>query len=104
MNPAIHAAIIAATRREEIEKKIEGRLKKAGAIGPASAVALNLEGKEQELIDHALAVGTVKRTAEGRLYLHEQAMADRKERQGFMLLLILLAVGSVIASMVILVG
>ena len=104
MNPAIHAAIIAATHQEEIEKKIEGRLKKAWALGPANAIALDLEGKERELIDHAIVAGTVKRTADGRLYLHEQAVADRKEGQGFMALLILLVIGSVIASVAVLAG
>ena len=104
MNPAIHAAIIAATHQEEIEQKIEGRLKKAGALGPTSAVALDLKGKERELIDHAMMAGTVKRTADGRLYLHEQAVADRKEGQGFMALLIVLVVGSIIASVAVLVG
>ncbi|HET9336903.1 MAG TPA: hypothetical protein VFO12_10915 [Sphingomicrobium sp.] len=98
MNPAIHAAIIAATHQEGIEKKIEGRLKKARALGPASAIALDLEGKDRDLIDHAIVAGTVKRTSDGRLYLHEQAVADRKEGQGFMVVLIVLVMGSLIAS------
>jgi hypothetical protein len=104
MNPAIHAAIIAATHQEEIEKKIESRLKKVRALGPASAIALDVEGQEQALLDQAVAAGTVKRTPDGRLYLNEQAVSDRKEGQGFMALLILLAVGSVIASVAVLVG
>jgi hypothetical protein len=103
MNPTIHAAIIAATHQEEIEK-IEGRLKKARALGPSSAVALDVEGKQRELIDHAIVAGTVKRTADGRLYLHESAVSDRKEGQGFMALLILLVIGSVIASAMVLVA
>ena len=104
MNPAIHAAIIAATHQEGIEKKIEARLKKAGALGPTNAITLPLEGKERQLIDHAILAGTVKRTADGRLYLHEAAVADRKEGQGFMALLIVLVTGSIIASVVVLVG
>ena len=98
MNPAIHAAIIAATHQEGIEQKVEGRLKKAGAVGPSRAIALELEGKERELIDHALVAGTVKRTADGRFYLHEHAVADRKEGRGFMTVLIVLVTASVIAS------
>jgi hypothetical protein len=97
-NPAITAALIAASRQEDVEEKIEGRLKKANAISPASAITLELKDKEQALLDQALAAGTVKRTVHGRLYLDELAVADRKEGQGFMAILILLVVASVIAS------
>ena len=101
VNPAITAALIAASHQEEIEK-IEGRLTKARALSPGSAVALDLKDKEQELLDQALASGTVKRTADGRLYLNERAISDRKEGQGFMALLVLLAVASVLASVAVL--
>ena len=46
--------------------------------------------------------GTVKRTADGRFYLHEQAVADRKEGRGFMAVLILITIASVIASVAVL--
>lgn len=98
VNPAITAALIAASHQEEMEQKVEGRLKKAGALSPGSAVALDLKDKEQELLDQALVSGTVKRTADGRLYLNERAISDRKEGQGFMALLIILVVASIIAS------
>ncbi|MFL6738465.1 MAG: hypothetical protein ACJ8E4_02415 [Sphingomicrobium sp.] len=97
-NPAITAALIAASRQEDVEQKIEGRLKKAKAFSPASAVALELKDKEQALLDQALAAGTVKRTAGGRVYLDELALADRKEGQNFMAILILLVAASIIAS------
>ena len=102
VNPAITAALIAASHQEEMEQKVEGRLKEARALSPGSAVALELKDKEQALLDQALASGTVKRTADGRLYLNERAIADRTEGQGFMALLILLAVASVIASVAVL--
>ncbi len=98
VNPAITAVLIAASREEEVKEKIEGRLKKARAMSPASAIALELDGKQQELLDQAVASGTVKRTADGRSYLDEMAIADRKEGQGFMVLLIMLVIASVIAS------
>ena len=104
MNPAITAALIAASHQEEIEQKIEGRLKKANATSMASAVTLELNDKEHKLLDQALAGGTVKRRADGRLYLNEQVIADRKEGQGFMALLILLVVASIIASVAVLVA
>ena len=102
VNPAVTAALIAASRQEEVEAKVEGRLKKARALSAASAIALELMGKEQQLLDQALASGTVKRTDDGRFYLNEQVIADRKEGQGFKALLILLAIASVIASVAVL--
>ena len=99
VNPAITAALIAAYQ-EEVEQKIEGRLKKAKATSIGRAIALELKDKEQKLLDQALTSGSVKRTADGRLYLNERAIADRTEGQGFMALLIVLAVGSVVASVV----
>ena len=98
VSPAITAALIAAASQEEVEQKIEGRLKKAGAISIARAVALDLEGKDQKLLNQALASGSVKRTNDGRLYLDERVISERNEGQAFMVLLILLVVGSVIAS------
>jgi hypothetical protein len=97
-NPAITAAIIAASRQQEVQEAIEGRLGKAKATGPSSAIALKLEGKEKELLDQAVAAGTVKTTTDGRYYLHERAIADRKEGQGYMALLILLVAASIMAS------
>ena len=104
MNPAITAALIAASNQEGVEQKIEARLKKAGATSIASAIALDLKDKERDLLDQALAGGTVKQTADGRFYLNEQVIADRKEGQGFMALLILLVLASVIASVAVLAG
>jgi len=98
MNPAITAALIAASTQEEVEEKIEGRLKKANAVTAGSAIALELKERERKLLDQALATGTVKRTMDGRLYLDELAIADRKEGQGFMALLIALVALSIIAS------
>ena len=38
MNPAIHAAIIAASQQEAVEEKIESKLREAKALGPSSAI------------------------------------------------------------------
>ena len=101
-NPAITAALIAASRQQEVEEAIEGRLAKAKATGPSSAIPLALEGKEKELLDQALAAGTVKSAGEGRYYLNEKAIADRKEGQGFMIVLILIVIASIMASGIVL--
>jgi len=97
-NPAITAAIIAASRQQEVEEAIEGRLKKAEATTASKAIPLDLDGKEKELLNQALAAGTVKVTADRRFYLNEIAIADRKEGQGLMALLILLVAASIMAS------
>ena len=102
-NPAITAALIAASRQQEGEDAIEGRLGKAKATGTSSAISLPLEGKEKELLDQALAAGSVKKTNDGRYYLNERAIADRKEGQGFMVVLILLVIASIMASGIVLV-
>ena len=101
-NPAITAALIAASRQQEVKEAIEGRLQKAKATGPSSAIPLDLEEKERELLDQALAEGTVKDTGDGRYYVNEKAIADRKEGQGFAIILILLVVASVMASGIVL--
>jgi hypothetical protein len=101
-NPAITAAIIAASRQQEVKEAIEGRLTKAKATGPSSAIPLELDSKEKELLDQALAEGMVKTTSDGRYYLNERAIADRKEGQGFMVVLILLVVASIMASGIVL--
>ena len=98
VNPAITAALIAASQQEDVEQKIEGRLKKAGALSRGSAIALELKDKEQRLLDQAVASGAVQRTEDGRVYLNERVIADRKEGQGFMALLIILVAASIIAS------
>jgi len=102
VNPAITAALIAASREEEVKERVEERLKTANAVSPGSAIALDLDGKDRELLDQAVASGVVKPTADGRYYLNEMAVADRTEGQGFMALLILLVVASVIASVAVL--
>ena len=98
MNPAITAALIAASRQEDVEKNIEARLKKARAVNRSSAIAIDLDEKQQPLLDQALASGTVQRTEDGRLYLNEQVMADRVEGQGLKAFLMILIALSIIAS------
>ena len=102
VNPAITAVLVAASREEEVKEKIEAPLKKAQAVSQGSAIALELGADERALLDHAMASGSVKQRADGRLYLNEIAVADRSEGHGFMAVLILLVIASIIASVVIL--
>jgi hypothetical protein len=104
VNPAITAALIAASQQQEAQENIEGKLKEAKATRLTRAIALDIEEKQQPLLDQALAAGTVKRTSDGRYYLNEQAIADRTEAQGFKVLLIILIALSVIATGAVLVA
>ena len=98
INAAITAALIAASQEEETEEAILGKLRKGNAMSRSSAMPLDLAGDKQELLEEALASGIVAKTADGRFYLNERAAADTKESQGFLVLLIFLIVGSLIAS------
>ena len=105
MNPAIHAAIIAATQQEAVKEKVENMLREAKALGSSSAIIFDpADEAEQKLLEAALGTGNVVRTPDGRVYLNERAISDRQEGHGFMALLILLVIGSVFATVAILVS
>ena len=85
MNPAINAALIAAAAKQASKQGIESRLRAAGAIDAPNATDFLPENDtEKQLLDLAVARGTVARTAAGLVYLDERAIADRKQGQGFM--------------------
>ena len=98
MNPAITAALLAASQDDESEEFILNKLRVSKALSASASIPLDLSEKQRKLLDNALAGGAVVKTVDGRFYLNERVVSDRKEGQGFMALLILLAVGSVIAS------
>lgn len=99
MNPAIHAAIIAASNQEAIEEKIETRLRSAKALGPSSSITFTpADEAERKLLEAALVTGNVVRTVDGRIYLNERAVADRKEGQGYMAILLTLIIATLVAS------
>ena len=98
INPAITAVLIAAAHEEETEEAIIGKLRKGKAVSSLSAMRLDVPDDKREALDQALAGGIVAKTADGRFYLNERAVADRKDSQGFMALLMILIAGSVIAT------
>ena len=104
INPAITTALLAAAQDKHSEEYLATKLREAGALGSSTAIALDLDEKQQKLLDQAIANGTVVKTLEGRFYLNERAVSERKEGQGFMALLILLVVGSIVASLLVLVS
>ena len=96
--------MLAASHDKDSEEFVQKKLREANALGTSGAVCLDLNDKQLKLLDQALANGTVVKTIDGRLYLNERAVSERKEGQGFMALLIMLVVGSVLASIVVLVS
>jgi hypothetical protein len=98
MNPAITVALLAAVEEEEFDKSVVGKLREAKATGPSSAIALELTPDQQELLEEAIANGTISKTADGRLYLDERAIAERQEAQGHVALLIVFVALSIMAS------
>jgi len=96
--------LLAASHDKDSEEFVQKKLREANALGTSGAVCLDLNDKQLKLLDQALANGTVVKTIDGRLYLNERAVSERKEGQGFMALLIMLVVGSVLASIVVLVS
>jgi len=102
INPAVTAALLAASQDEESEEFVQRKLREANADGSSSAIRLELNEKQEKYLDEALEKGTVVKTVDGRFYLNERALSERKEGQGYMALLILLVIGSVIASVAVL--
>ena len=102
INPAVTAVLLAASQDEESEEFIQKKLREATAEGSLSAIRLELNEKQGKYLDEAIKTGTVVKTVDGRLYLNERALTERKEGQGYMALLILLVIGSVIASVAVL--
>jgi len=97
-NAGVTAAIVAASQDKDSEEFIQTQLRQAKALGANAAIPLELNDKQKKLLDKALAGGTIVKTVDGRFYLNERAVSDRREGNGFMALLILLVIGSVIAS------
>ena len=98
MNPAFHAAIYSATHKASSES-IEARLRAAGALGHATAMAFEpADATERKLVGQGIASGVFVRNAQGHLYLNERALADRRQGQGWIALVVLLVVNSLLAS------
>jgi hypothetical protein len=104
INPAITTALLAAGQDKHSKEFIASKLREAKALGSSTAIALDLDEKQRKLLDQAIADGSVVKTLDGRFYLNERAVSERNEGQGFMALLIVLVIGSIIASLAVLVS
>jgi len=99
-NPTVMAALRASAQGNGDDDFLQSKLRAADAVGTSSAVSLAIDEKQQKLLDRAIEQGTVVKTFDGRFYLNERAVTDRKEGQGYMVLLILLMIASALASVV----
>ncbi len=103
-NPAITAALIAASQAAGSRGSDRGPA--AGRPRPPDRRAQSRSistGRRRSCSTRRWPTGTVKTTDDGRYYLNERAIADRKEGQGFMVVLILLVIASIMASGIVLV-
>lgn len=97
MNPAITAALIAASQQKDGKEAVLARLHGANAFSSSTAIALELDEDGSKDLENAIGAGIVRRTADGRLYL-DKAAQPSTEGWGFVLLLIILITMSVVAA------
>lgn len=104
MSAATNIALLAAARQAGSES-IEARLRAAGALDSGTAIAFEpANATEQTLLDQGLASCVFGRNADGQIYLSERALADRNHSQGWIALVVLLLIGSILASAVALIA
>ncbi len=105
MNPAITAAIVAANAKANASlETVIARLRKDKALRSDSAVRFEPANEaEQKFLDEAIGRGLVVRRHDGLYYINERAVSERNEGLGFAALLMLLAIASVVASVIALV-
>jgi hypothetical protein len=100
-NPAITAALIAANAsRRNGQEAVLAQLKTAGAFGPATAVRLELEGAEAVALTELTGLAIVRPLGSGRYYLDRDRQRERSAQQGWVAIVILLGIASVMASFI----
>ena len=104
INPAVTTALLAAAQDKHSKEFIASKLRECNALGSSTAITLDLDEKQRKLLDQAVGDGTVVKTLDGRFYLNERMVSEQKQGQGFMALLIILVVGSIIASVLVLIS
>jgi hypothetical protein len=100
-NPAISTSILAATRGHRRQESFEQILRKAGAVDPASAIAIEPASRlQRRLFDQAVHRGVIVPVADGRYHLNERALAELRQGMRFAALLFVIIAASLIASIV----
>ena len=99
MNAAVNAALIAAAAtRQQASEALLKRLADAKAFGPSSAVPLTpANGEEEQALAELVGTATV-RPWNGGYYLDRERKKEREEQQGWIALVVLVAVISLGAS------
>jgi hypothetical protein len=99
MNPAINAALIAAAAQgQSAQQALVKQLTEAKAFGPSSAVPLTpTNAAEEKALTELVGLMTV-RPYSGRYYLDRDRQKEREAQQGWIALVILLAIASLLAS------
>jgi hypothetical protein len=99
MNPAINAALIAsAAKKQQARDALLKDLKDAKAFGPGTTVALIPDSAEQEeALTELIGTATV-RSWNGGYYLDRARLKAREQQQGWVALVVILALLSLGAS------
>lgn len=101
MNPAINVALIAAAAQgQAAQDALLKQLTEAKAFGPSSAIPLTPKDAAQDkALTELIGLMTV-RPWNGRYYLDRERQKEREQQQGWMALVILAVIASVLASAV----
>jgi hypothetical protein len=101
VNPAVNAALIAsAANRQSAQQIVLQKLKKAEAFEPSAATRLELDGSEAAALTELVGLAIVPPLGSGRYYLDRERQKERAAQQGWVALVILLAVASAMASFI----
>ena len=105
MNPAINAALIAAAAQgQSAQQALLKQLTDAKAFSPSSALPLTPKGAAEEKALAELIGHMTVRPWNGRYDLDRDRQKEREAQQGWIVLVILLAIASLLASAVALIN
>lgn len=101
MNPAITAAMVAASGgRQGAQQTLLQKLTAAKAFEPSTAVQLPVEGAEESALTELVGLSIVRPLGSGRYYLDRDRQRERAAQGGWIAMVILLGVGSALASFI----
>ena len=101
MNPAINVALLAsAANRQTAQQAVVQKLTAAKALEPSAAVRLDVDGAEASALTELVGLAVVRPLGAGRYYLDRERQKERAAQQGWVAVGLLLAIGSVMVSVI----
>ena len=92
--------ITAATEKETATQAILKRLREAGATNAVMPASLEINEQNRAALDDLLAAGTVREVRSGLYYAEEATKKETAAGSGFVALLAILIIISVVASLI----